>query len=446
MRARRPMGHLLRVLGLAFGLAAVVGGVVGQGILRAPGLVAGAVPDPTLILLLWTLGGLLILIDACAVVELGASVPKAGGPYALAARAYGRVGGTVVGWADWLLTTLVVAFVSVPFGEYCHRIGIGRQAPAWAISIGLIAVCWAINWTGTKLSGASQTVLSAAKGLVLIALIGALLLFGEPTPAAQTTAASAVSPAVGSAALLVAMRAVVNTYGGWHFGLYFGEEIVAPDRNIARSIFGGIALVMLLYVGVNAAMLYVLTPTEIAASELPVADAAARVFGRESGILMTGLALLSLGAIANLALMVVSRIGFAMARDGVLPAALTRTSASGTPRLALTVAAVAAAAFAASGTYAQLLAVGVPLTIAMIASLDLAAIVMRVREPDLPRPFKMPLFPLPAVAGLGLNLALLTAMFVDDPLRTGMGVGAAIVLGVGYALFGRSTERAAAGG
>ncbi len=134
-RDDRRFGHLLRILGLAFGLAVVVGGVVGQGILRTPGIVAGAVPDPTLILALWALGGLLILIDACSLVELGASIPRAGGPYALAARAYGQTGGTVVGWADWMVSTLVIAFVSVVFGEYCHRLGMGQQLLAVSVPL-----------------------------------------------------------------------------------------------------------------------------------------------------------------------------------------------------------------------------------------------------------------------------------------------------------------------
>lgn len=440
----RRFGHLLRILGLAFGLAVVVGGVVGQGILRTPGIVAGAVPDPTLILALWTLGGLLILIDACALVELGASIPRAGGPYALAARAYGQVGGTVIGWADWFISTLVVAFVSVVFGEYCHRLGIATAVPAAVLSVGLIAVCWAINWTGTRLSGASQTALSAIKGFVLAALVVALFLFGESAGEAQAPAAAAApSPALGVAALLVAMRAVVNTYGGWHASVYFGEEIVAPDRNIARSTFGGILLVTALYVAVNAALLHVLTPAQMAASELAVADAAGRVFGPAGELVITVLALVSLAAIANLFAMVGSRIGFAMARDGVLPAALARTSASGTPRVALSVGALLAAGLAVSGTYGELLSISVPLTIATIGALDLAAIVMRRREPDLPRPFKMPLFPLPAVVGLILNAALLTAMFIDDSLHSAIGIGAAIVLGIGYALLRRTRPTAA---
>ncbi len=88
-----------------------------------------------------------------------------------------------------------------------------------------------------------------------------------------------------------------------------------------------------------------------------------------------------------------------------------------------------------------------PLTIAIIASLDLAAIVMRRKEPDLPRPFKMPLFPLPSLAGIALNLTLLGAMLVADPWHSAMGIAAALILGTGYALWGRrSADEAAPAG
>src|SRR5690349_13517048 len=101
-RPHRPRGELLRVLGLGFGVAVVVGGVVGQGIMRTPGIVAGALPDPVWILAAWALVGVFSCIDAFALVELGASVPHAGGPYAFVQRAFGRTPGAVVGWSDWL--------------------------------------------------------------------------------------------------------------------------------------------------------------------------------------------------------------------------------------------------------------------------------------------------------------------------------------------------------
>lgn len=434
---KRPAGHLLRVLGLAFGLAVVVGGVVGQGIFRTPGLVAAAVPYPSLMLALWALGGVLVLIDACAMVEVSASVQCAGGPYVFARRAFGRVGGTVVGWADFINWIVVISFMAVVFAEFCHRLGIAQNIPGPVLSLLLIVACWAVNWTGTRASGASQTLFSAFKGVVLIALIAALAMYSGPPVAGSGAPAMAITPVVGIAALLGAMRAIVNTYGGWWTSSYFSEEMVGADRNLARATFGGIAFVTVIYVGVNAALLHVLSPAAMAGSALPAADAAIQVFGPVGGKLMTALAIVSVAAIANLVLMLISRIGFGMARDGVLPSQLARVAKGGTPRAALTVAAVIGALLAVTGTYEKLIAVSVPLTVATVGAVDLAAIVLRRREPGLERPFKMPLFPLPALIGLLLNTLLLAAMMFDDPVHTGAGIGAAVLLGVGYAVLGR---------
>ena len=94
-------GELLRVLGLVFGIAAVVGGSVGQGIFRTPGIVAGAVPDPTLILLLWAAGATIAAISAIPYAELGAAVPRAGGPYVFVSRGLGRTAGITIGWCRY---------------------------------------------------------------------------------------------------------------------------------------------------------------------------------------------------------------------------------------------------------------------------------------------------------------------------------------------------------
>ena len=95
-------GHLLRVLGVAFGVAVVVGGTIGQGILRTPGVVAEGIQTPLLILALWALGGLIVWVDSLSTVELAASIRQTGGPFTFARRAYGSFAGLAVGIADWL--------------------------------------------------------------------------------------------------------------------------------------------------------------------------------------------------------------------------------------------------------------------------------------------------------------------------------------------------------
>ena len=112
--------------------------------------------------------------------------------------------------------------------------------------------------------------------------------------------------------------------------------------------------------------------------------------------------------------------------------------------MALLASAVVAGVAAASGTYLQIVAATVALAMAIVASMNLAAIVMRVKEPRLARPFSMPLYPLPSIIGLLINAGLLVGILVTDPWHSAIGLGAAAVLGLGYALAGRRDAPAAA--
>ena len=422
---------LLRVLGISFGLAAVVGGVVGQGIMRAPGIVAEALPDPWLIIIFWSVGGLLALIDGFAIMELASSVPRAGGPYVWASRAFGPFFGKMLGWTDWTNGIVGIGFTAVVFAEYLHRLGLLADLPLGLIAVSLIGVLAAINWSGTRTSGATQTIGSAIKGLSLIALI--IVLFSLPATTADLAPAKHLSPVLTVAAMVIALRAINNTYGGWNTAAYFCEEMDQPERNIVRSTFGGIIIVTVLYVLFNAALLHVLTPAQIAASTLPAADAVARALGDASGVLMTGLAIFSVVAITNLTVMFVTRICFGMARDGYLPARLATVSQLGTPRMALYATVIGGALLASIGGYERLVAIGAPTGIVINGVVDLAAIVLRYREPDLARPFKMPLFPLPALLGLLINGGLLAALVHEDPANSLAGVGFVAAIGLAYA-------------
>ena len=438
----RARVELLRVLGLAFGLAVVFGAVVGQGIMRTPGIVAGAVPDRTLILAFWLGGGALVAISAFALVELATSIPRAGGPYTFAGRAFGPFTGTLVGWVDWLNGIVAIGYFSVVFAEYLQRLGLLTTTPTGMLAVALIVAVTAINWMGTRACGVSQMIGSSLKGLGLLLLIGLLFI----TPPAAGIGPTFSSPTMTLAAFAIALRAVQVTYAGWHTAAYFSEELHAPERNVVRSVFGGIALVTVLYVLVNAAMLHVLSPEQMAASKLPAADALGVVLGPRADVIVNILALISVAAIANLFPMYLSRIAFAMARNGVLPAFLARVSGSGTPRVALVVTTAIAALLAASGSYEQLIAVGVPLSISVDISVNAAAIAMRLREPALARPFRMPLFPLPAIIGLILNGLLLVAVVYENPTHSLLGLAAVATIGLVYLARSHVSQRHASAG
>jgi basic amino acid/polyamine antiporter, APA family len=432
--ASENRGKLLRVLGIAFGIATVVGGMVGQGILRAPGIVADAVHSTELILALWVAGGCVAGITAFAYVELATAIPCAGGAYDFIRRAFGLLPGVVAGWAVWLVLVTVEAFLAIVVAEFLHRLGVLAGLRPSAIAVGVLAIFWALNSTSTRVAGDSQIVFSAFKGAALIALI--VLLFAHPRAPAAAPVVDA-GGAVGIAALAVAMRAVINTYDGWAEVIYFSEEIKSPERTIPRAVAFGIASVAVLYVLTNLAFLHVLSPAQMAGSRLVAADAVKLVLGPTGEIAMTLFAVISVAAITNLSIMKSARISFALGRAGQLPSRLGEVASAGIPRWALGVSSLLAMAFAATGSYETIVAMNVAVGIVMVIAVNLAAIRLRLREPDLDRPFRMPWFPLPPLVAIALNVGLLAALIYEDPMHSLAGLFALACIGVVYFFINR---------
>ncbi len=435
-------GRLLRIFGLGFGLAVVIGGVIGSGIMRNPSVVAAGFLDPKLILLAWLGGGLFVAIDAMPTVELGAAVPQSGGPYPLAVRSIGPFTGFFVGWADWLQLVFSTGFIAVAFGEYVQRLGLLPWLTTGEIAILLVVGCGALNWIGARVGGASQNIGSALKALGLIILVAALFLargksgaaLGPPPPVFSWVAAA------------VALRAIYGAYGGWEAVVYFSEEVHEPERNVARATFAGIALVTAIYCLINAAVLYVLPMGTLTRSTLAVSDAVTMVLGPGSGVIVTLLAIVCVATIANLQVMEHVRTTYAMAREGVLPPGLATVSLSGTPRRALIVVVVATSLVILSADllkgelYEVLLNLYAPNIMIIFLMLSYGAMRLRRTEPNLPRPYKMPFYPWPAILSIAAN-ALLVVLFVLSDWRTGIYSVLALSAAVPIYLFGRARWR-----
>lgn len=437
---------LLRAFGLGFGIAVVVGGVVGSGILRNPGVVAAGFVDAKWIMLAWLFGGFIVAVDAMPTVELGAAIPQSGGPYPLAARALGPFLGFLVGWSDWLQIAVSTGFMAVAFGEYIQRLGFLGGLTIGEIAMLMVLLCGALNWSGTKVAGFSQNIGSALKALVLLILVVALFT-GHPNSRLPDTP----PPNFSWVAMAVALRAIYGTYGGWQAAVYFSEEVHQPGKNVARATFLGIGLVTLIYVTVNAAVLYVLPIGILATSTLAVADAAKVALGDRSSQLVTGLAVICVATIANLQIMEHVRCTFSMARNGVLPPGLARLSKSGAPRASLfiviiaTVLIIAGADLAKGQLYEILLNIYAPLAAVVFLLLGLAAMRFRAKAADVPRPWKMPFYPWPALLSVLLNGGLLLLFLVAD-WKTGLCAALLIVAMLPMFFYGRSRWPAKHGG
>lgn len=434
-------GHLVRVLGFAFGLAAVVGSVVGQGILRSPGIVAQSSGSPAVLIGLWAAGAALAMLAALPYAELGAAIPKAGGPIAFAERAFGRRMVVVTAFTLVLMNLSSIALLAYVTAEFLVRLGVGAELGPGAIATILLALFFVSNAIGTRLSGAIQVALSSLKGIVLIALV--IALFAQPGAPPSDTSLPVVN--AGWYGFGAAMLVIFSAYSGWGDVVNYGEDIADPGRAIPRALFGGILGVAALYLAVNFALLYALSPAELARSDFAAADAARGMLGANGDMVFTLFGVFSVGAITNLGLMTSSRVVFATAREGILPQWFAQVTSRGTPLRALALGTFVSAAFLWSGAYIALVATSVALAQGVFVLVALSAIALRKSEPDMPRPFAMPFWPLSGYLVLGFDLLLLAMFVAQDPFYSLLGLVMVAGLSAGYLLLARTRENAPAG-
>ncbi len=418
----RPRGTLLRVLGVGFGIAVTVGGTIGVGILRTPGMVAAHLGDPGLILLVWGIGGVYALLGVLSVCELGTSWPRAGGWYVYARRAFGDYGGFAVGWCDFIAQCAAVAYLAVGIGEFAAALApLFRGQVLW-IAGGVLLLFVGVQMRGIRTGSRVQEWTSGIKALAFLLLIGACFALGEQQAPSEVVReanpegfARPLGPSWGS--LILALQAVIVTYDGWYSAIYFVEEDRDPARNLPRAALGGVLCTIGIYLLMNGALFSVLPLSQLAASSFPAGEAAAVIFGSQGERLITILSLLSLLSILNAVLLLATRILFALSRDGLLPVRMAEVNAGGTPHIALALSALVGMLLIVTGTFEQLIALASFFYAVVYASGFLSLFVLRWREPAHPRPFRTWGYPwTPLIALVGSLVFLIGAVF-SDPMN-----------------------------
>ena len=169
-------GQLRRVLGVGFGLAVSIGGTIGVGILRTPGLVAEQLHAPLAILLLWVAGGMYTLLGASCLTELGLMLPRAGGFYVYVRRAFGNTAGFAVGWTDWLMYCSVLGYLSIAIAEFIAALGLIPGSAIRFFSVLILVSIVALQWLGIRISSLFQEVTTSLKCVAFLVLVAACLL------------------------------------------------------------------------------------------------------------------------------------------------------------------------------------------------------------------------------------------------------------------------------
>ena len=411
---------LRRILGLGFGLALAFGTTIGVGILRLPGLVAEHIGDRTLIMGFWALGGLYALLGAMAVAELAAMLPQTGGFRVYARRAYGDGVGFAIGWCDWLQNVSALAYVSITAVAFLGTLWPPAALYPRAIAIAILAVFTAIHWVGLRLGSTVTSIISLSIALMMMTLVVCCFVIapaaGAPTaPLANTVASLPLFSMAMVFALVPALRAILTAYDGWYSPIYMAEENTNPAQTLPRAIIGGTLIIAALYLLINFAFLRVLPLPVLAASELPATEVARILFPSGGAELVTIISIVTMLSLANNILLSSPRILYAIGRDGLFAQKAAVVSEGGTPRIALAMTSLVMVVVMLSGTFEQVIALYAVLFLLCYTSAFIAVFVLRKREPDLSRPFRV--WGHPFTTGIVLlgSVAFLIAAAAEDP-------------------------------
>jgi basic amino acid/polyamine antiporter, APA family len=426
-------GDLKRELGLAASVAVVVGTVIGSGIFRVPSTMMVAVGDPKLVYLAWIVGGILSLFGAFTYAELGTMRPEAGGEYAYMRDAYGPVWGFIAAWT-WFSVAKPASIATVTTGITDVLSALPQFAflaekflgvtYAQYVAIVLTILISIINYLGIKLAGTVQVIFTTLKVIMLIAIAGIGFSYSAGTwQNWHTTIAPSHS------GFMIALVAALWAYDGWNDLTMVAGEIKDPQRNIPWGLIAGIAIVGLLYMLMNAAVLYVIPAPQLAATKSAVSVMTSIVLGPASAAIMTGAIALSMVVTLNGTTMSGARVPFSMARDGYFFRGLATVHPKfHSPSTSIIVQAVLAISLmlAAQSFKALLeLAIYSEWLIYMLAAGTI--FVFRIRDPETRRPFKTWGYPVvPAVFVLS-SAALLYYTFMED-VRNSF-IGTLVILG-----------------
>lgn len=427
-------------LSLFDAVAVVVGIVIGAGIFRTPSLVAAQTGSVGWFLGVWLLGGLISLVGALCYAELAASYPHPGGDYHYLTRAFGGGTGFLFAWARIsVIQTGSIAVQAFLVGDYLTAIApLGEYSPAVYAAMTIVGLTM-LNIAGLRLGKMAQNVLSAGVVLGLVVIMLAGWAASRETTEAAAPIASPSSPAIG-----LAMIFVLLTYGGWNEAAYLSAEVRGGQRSMLHVLLWGIGLITIIYVLTNAALLAGLGLHAMSTSKAVAADLLAKTLGATGAQVISAIVVLAALSTINATMITGARTTYALGRD---VAAFNRlgqwNGKSNTPAPALVAQGAIALALVLLGTitrdgFATMVEYTAPVFWGFFLLVGIALIVLRRREPQHARPFRVPLYPFTPLLFCAVCLYMLRASLAYTGVGAWVGV-AVLVAGVPLMLLARSS-------
>ncbi|MEA4903956.1 MAG: amino acid permease [Petrimonas sp.] len=390
------------VLRLIDAVVLVIGIVIGAGIFRTPSVVAANTPGRFWFLSVWVMGGLISFIGALCYSELSSAFPSAGGDYHFLKTAFGKGFSFLFVWARIaVIQTGSIALLAYIAGDYMSQLLSLGEYSASFYAIWVVVALTLINVLGIQFGTGLQKLLTALQfaGILIIIAVG---FFVEP----HTSLAVPQEPAPSSSlfpTLSLALIFVLLTFGGWNEAAYISSELKSGSKNMVFVLVVSILIITLVYVLINMAFLNVLGLREMAVSDAVGVDMMRVTLGKKGVVLIGTLVSLSALTSLNTTIFTGARSSYALGRDFSLFAPLGRWNGKrSAPVNALLLQGGIAAlliifgAFTRSG-FEAMVEFTAPVFWFFFLCTGISLIVLRITMPDVPRPFKVPLYPVTPV-------------------------------------------------
>jgi APA family basic amino acid/polyamine antiporter len=338
-----------RPVGLLHATALVAGIIIGASVFVQPSEINRHVPSVPGALAVWAVAGALTLAGALVAAELAAAFPRTGGVYVFLKETLSPACGFLWGWGMfWCAHSGIIAATSVIFARYAAFFVPLGSTGVRAAAIAAILLLSFVNYLGVRQGSVLQTVITGAKVLAIVLLLGMVLLYGPAAPAGV----AAAPPPVRFTEFARAVSAALFAFGGWHMVTYAAGETREPRKTIPRALVIGCLTVTACYIALNAAYFHLLPLERVISSPRVAADAAYAMAGTRGASAISALVMLSSLGVLNGVILSGPRMYFAMAGDGLAFGWLGRLDRRfGTPHYALLAQAAWSSALVATGTY-----------------------------------------------------------------------------------------------
>jgi APA family basic amino acid/polyamine antiporter len=410
--------------------------MIGIGVFTSLGFQVRDLPSGFTLLTLWTLGGLVALCGALSYAELATAFPRSGGEYNLLSRIYHRSVGFMAGWLSATVGfSAPTALAAMAFSGYLANAWPG--APQVAAALAVVWIVSLVQLLGTQGASTFQNVSTLFKVLLIVGLIAAAVVYGQPQPLSFAPSAGDLE-LIASPAFAISLAYVMYAYSGWNAVTYIAGDVQNPRRTVPRSVIAAVAVVTVLYVGLNAAFLYT-TPMDRMAGQIQVAAIAGQhIFGTAGGRIVDVVICVGLVSTISAMMWLGPRVTMAMGEDFRLLAPFARRTTGGMPANATIFQLVVVTLLLFTQSFQSIVEfIQFSLTISSFLTV-LGVIVLRFTQPALPRPYKVWGYPVTPLLFLAVSLFMMTNLVLERPAQSLAGVG---IMLSGLLVYAISTRR-----